>query len=54
MDFGDNLVLKMNWTPTYVQSAQHPFDLFRVILDSSGWKYEITFVPMQDVWFVET
>src|SRR5207244_1680906 len=27
-----------NRTPTYVQSAQHPFDLFRVILDSSGIK----------------
>jgi hypothetical protein len=35
MDFGDNLVLKTNWTPTYVQSAQHPLDLFSVILDSS-------------------
>jgi hypothetical protein len=35
MDFGDNLVLKTNWPPTYVQSALYPFDLFRVILDSS-------------------
>ena len=28
-----------NRTPTYVQSAQHPFDLFRVILDSSDETY---------------